>query len=257
MITGEVGAGKTLLARVLAHRMENSVKLAMLAHPCHTATELLRATADELGLATDRHDDRRDLVVKLERRLRSLNDRGRTILLILDEVQSMRDEALEEVRMMWNFTSEGKRLMQFVLIGQPELRRRLRKTQWESLQQRIALAFHLDVLDPVQAGQYILHRCRIAANEGCPLQFTRKAFDAIQGATGGAPRRINILCDNTLLLAYAAGETKITSKLVDKAAHEMTCWMGPDEDGEEPDDVDEPDTTSHSQLRIHREAAGE
>ena len=256
MVTGEVGAGKTLLARILARRLANSTKLAMLAHPCHTAAELLRSTADELGIATDRQDDRRDLVVKLERRLRTLHDRGRTALLILDEVQSMRDEALEEIRMMWNFESDDRRLLQFVLIGQPELRRRLRQPQWESLQQRIALAFHLDVLDPVEAGQYVLHRCRIAANEGCPLQFTRKAFDAIQAATGGAPRRINVLCDNTLLLAYAAGETKITSTLVDKAAHEMTCWMDPDLDPEMPDDVDPPETTSHQQLRIHREAAG-
>ena len=258
MITGEIGAGKTLLARMLSRRLDRIAQVAMVAHPCHTARELLRVTSDEFGVPVARDDGTRDLVIKLEKRLRHINDYGRAAVLIIDEVQSMHDDALEEVRMIWNFESEGKRLMQFVLIGQPELRQRLRLDQWESLQQRVVLAYHLDVLSAEETAEYILHRCRVAARAGCPLQFTRKAFEAIHAATRGAPRRINVLCDNALLLAYAAGRTRITPGFVDKAVREMTCW-GAADDNEAPPGGDDEGTppSGRTQLRLRREAAGE
>lgn len=258
LITGEIGAGKTLLARMLGRRLEKVVKVAMVSHPCHSARELLRSVAEELGIAVAREDDTRDLVVKLESRLRHIRQYGRTALLILDEVQSMQDEALEEVRMLWNFEHEGRRLMQFVLIGQPELRDRLRLAQWESLQQRIVLAYHIGALNAADTARYVLHRRQIAALAGCPLRFTARALETIHRATGGAPRRINVVCDNALLVAYAAEQTKITSTIINKVVREMTCWgsdyapLMPDGDDETPRD-EAPGTS----LRLHREAAGE
>ena len=257
LITGEVGSGKTLLARMVARRLDKAIRVAMVGHPCHSAHELLRATADGFDVPIKRDDDIRDLVVKIEQRLFHLNRRNRTAMLILDEVQSMPDEALEEVRMLWNFDDNGRRLIQFVLIGQPELRERILEEQWESLQQRVALAYHLGVLSVKDTVQYVLHRRQVAARRGCVLRFTARALEAVHRATGGVPRRINVLCDNVLLVAYVAGQTKVTSLMVDKALREMTCWdvtsMAPVND----DDGPARRLSPRRNLRVRREAAGE
>jgi len=257
MITGEIGAGKTLLARMVVGRLSKMIRGAMVTHPCHSARELLRATAECLDVAVKPEDDTHTLVKKLEQRLLRVSRRNRTALLILDEVQSMPDEALEEVRMMWNFEDAGRRLMQFVLVGQPELRDRLRLKPWESLQQRIALAYHLGALNAADTVRYILHRRQVAAMPGCPLRFTAKALEAIYRATAGVPRRINVVCDNTLLIAYVAGQTKITSAMVDKAVREMTCWDHPSAAAIGDDGGPRRRVTPRANLRVRREAAGE
>ena len=257
MITGEIGSGKTLLARMVARRLGKAVRVAMVTHPCHSPRELLRATADGFDVPVKHDDDIRDLVVKLEQRLCHMNRRNRTAMLILDEVQSMPDEALEEVRMLWNFDDNGRRLIQFVLIGQPELRDRLREEQWESLQQRVALAYHLGVLSVKDTVHYILHRRQVAARRGCVLRFTGRALEAIHLATGGVPRRINVLCDNTLLVAYVAGQTKVTSAMVDKAVHEMTCWDVKSVPPATGDGKPRRRLAPRSNLQVRREAAGE
>lgn len=258
LITGEIGAGKTLLARMVGRHLAKVVQVAMITHPCHSARELLRATVEALQASVKPDDDMRGLVVKLEQRLVRLNRRGGTALLILDEVQSMPDEALEEVRMMWNFEADGRRLMQFVLIGQPELRNRLCQDQWESLQQRIALAYHLGTLSLKDSAEYVLHRRQVAALPGCPLRFTARALTAIHNVTGGVPRLINVLCDNALLVAYASDQTKITTAIVTKVVREMTCWDSelapPPAEG---DDEPERQVAPRTNLRIRREAAGD
>lgn len=258
LITGEIGAGKTLLARMVGKGLDKAVRVAIVTHPCQSARELLCATAEGFDVPMAPGDGIHDLVTKLEHQLLRLRRRGRTALLILDEVQSMPDDALSEVRMMWNFEADGRRLMQFVLIGQPELRDRLRQEQWESLQQRIVLAYHLGVLSAAETKRYILHRRQVAAGPDCPLRFTARALGTIHKASGGVPRRINVLCDNALLVAYVAGQTKITSTMVAKAVREMTCWS-PDLAPLLADDDDKPSRRvgPRTNLRVRREAAGE
>ena len=125
---------------------------------------------------------------------------------------------------MWNWESEGQRLLQIVLVGQPELRIRLSEPRWESLRQRIVLSYHLGRLSAEQTAGYILHRIRVAAKGDGGPQFATEAMKAIHQASKGTPRLINSLCDNLLLAAYAKGQRQITAQIVDEVLGSMTAW---------------------------------
>ncbi|HHH75732.1 MAG TPA: hypothetical protein ENL03_01750, partial [Phycisphaerae bacterium] len=165
------------------------------------------------------------LISELEDKLGRLFRRGRLVALILDEVQDLPNEAMEQIRLMWNWEEKGQRLLQIVLVGQPELRDRLCEPRWESLQQRIVLSYHLGSLGPADTAKYILHRRKLAATNGCPLRFTIRALEDIYDVTKGIPRLINVLCDNALLSAYAANTYKINSAIVAKVVNNMTTWQ--------------------------------
>lgn len=224
LITGEVGAGKTFLSNVLASRLRDSTQVIMIAHPPDSAKQLLRALAEGLGVKVSAEDDKLSILLPLEKHLEKLQRRGRQVAVIFDEVQTMPDEALEEVRLIWNWEREGQRLLQIVLIGQPQLMERLRLPRWDSLQQRVAMSYHLGPLSQTDTARYILHHRKVASYNGCPLRFTVRALESIHSATRGIPRLINVLCDNALLAAYAKGTPKITSGLVAEVLRDMTCW---------------------------------
>ena len=232
MITGEIGSGKTFLGSMLSSRLGKAAQSVMVKHPPDSAKQLLRAVAEGLDVKVSRGDDKLTLVNRVEKALERLYRRRRLAALILDEVQSLPDQALEEVRFMWNWERDGQRLLQIVLIGQPELRERLRHGIWESFLQRIALSYHLDPLSREDAARYVLHRRDKAARNDSPLRFTSRSLEYIYAAARGVPRLINTICDNALLKAYAENSTTITGRIVAGAAREMTCWGV---DGEPPD----------------------
>jgi general secretion pathway protein A len=225
LITGEIGSGKTFLGSMLARRLGPKVEAAMVYNPPASPRQLVRAVAEGFGVPdVSAEDDKLALTTRLEQWLEDAYVRGRLAALILDEAQSLPDDALEEVRFLWNWERDGQRLLQIALIGQPDLRQRLQRPQWEAFQQRIVLSYHLGPLGPMDTVRYILHRRKTAAYNGSPLRFTRRALGYIHAASQGIPRLVNILCDNALLLAYARNETKITSAMVAKVLREMTCW---------------------------------
>jgi general secretion pathway protein A len=224
LITGEVGAGKTFLANMLAARLGPSCLVVDVPHPADSAKQLLRSVAEGVGIETSGETDKLSLVRQLKDRLDQLHRRGRIVAVILDEVQDLPNSAMEEIRLMWNWERNGQRLLQFVLVGQPELRDRLQEPRWESLQQRIVLSYHLGRLGLRDTAKYILHRRKVAASNGCPLQFTVRAIEQIYAATRGIPRLINILCDNALLTAYARSTYKINSDIISTVLRDMTCW---------------------------------
>ncbi len=224
LVTGEVGAGKTFLGSMLANQLGKSALVGNVRTPPDSAKQMLRAVAESIGIRVTKDDDKLTLANELEQKLSRHLRRGRLVALILDEVQDLPDEAMEQIRLMWNWEIEGQRMLQIVLIGQPELRDRLREPKWESLQQRIVLSYHLGNLTPADTARYVMHRRRVAAKDGCTLRFTIRALEDIHEITKGIPRLINVLCDNALLTAYAAETTKITSTIVAKVVNSMTTW---------------------------------
>ncbi len=223
LITGRVGAGKTLVSRSLARRLGPAVQTVVLKHPPRTAKSLLRALAEGVGLSLG-SADAHSLQSELQMHLQRLCRRGRLVCLVVDEAQDLPASALEEIRLLWNWESQSRRLLQIVLIGQPELRALLGRPRWESLRQRIVLSFHLTGLEPDDVPGYIQHRIELAGQGGARLEFTPHAVEQIARAAENLPRLINVLCDNCLLVGYSQKTHTIDEKIVQAVLDEMNCW---------------------------------
>jgi general secretion pathway protein A len=223
LVTGEIGSGKTFLSSMLASRLDGTSLVAHVRHPSDSGKQLLRAVAQALDIKASADEDRQTLVSRIEDQLKRLN-RRRVVAAILDESQDMADSAMEEIRLMWNWEADGRRLLQIVLVGQPQLRDRLMEEKWEALQQRVAMSYHLGRLSPKDTARYILHRRHIAAPSGSPLQFTIHALEGIYKASRGVPRLINMICDNALLLAYSKSTCKVSSGIIAEVLKDMTFW---------------------------------
>lgn len=216
LVTGEIGAGKTFLADVLASRLGADCQTLWLKHPADTARQLVRTVNRMIGLKGHAGADRLLLLEELEGYLLGQQHRGRLVALVMDEAQDLGDDALEELRLLWNLEHGGQRLLQIVLMGQSELRDRIHTPQWAALEQRIVMSYHLGPLTEAETAAYVLHRRRVAKVPGCRLKFTPNAMTLIYRSTGGIPRLISILCDNALLAGYAQGRHTINSAVIQK-----------------------------------------
>lgn len=225
MISGEVGAGKTFIGHLLLSRLGASCQAAILKNPAASGKQLLRALATGLGIRTEEEGDKLEMVVELQDYLVRMFRRDRLVAVIIDECQDLTAKSLEEIRLLWNWEQDGQRLLQIVLIGQPELRVRLLEPRWESLRQRIVLSYHLGHLTAADTENYVRHRLRVAAAEpGCRVEFLPQAMNEIYAATNGIPRLINVLCDNALLVGYARSQWNIDRQIVQDVLRDMTCW---------------------------------
>jgi general secretion pathway protein A len=224
LITGEVGAGKTFVGNMLGSRIGAGCQTVMIGNPPQSGKQLVVALSRRIGMNVRASADKTSLLEELERHLVGLNARGRLVALIIDEAQDLSPASLEELRLLWNWEQGGQRLIQMVLIGQPELRQRLLEPKWEALRQRVVLSYHLQHLSPTDAPAYIAHRLRVAGTDEGSAQFTPSALADIYAATNGIPRLINILCDNALLVGYAKGVRCIDSPIITEVVRDMTCW---------------------------------
>lgn len=224
LVTGEVGAGKTFVANMLAGRLGGDCLTVMMRNPPQSSKQLLRSMAVGAGMNVHANADRQSLIEELEGHLVRMHKRGRLVVLILDETQDLPSAALEELRLLWNWECEGNRLVQMVLVGQPELRKRLMEPKWEPLRQRIVLSYHLGPLSRQDTAAYVRHRIGVAAGDGCDVAFDGEAMDDIYGATSGIPRLVNVLCDNSLLVGFAKGSAVIGRAIVAEVLRDMTCW---------------------------------
>ena len=224
LVTGEVGSGKTFVGNVLCERLGPSAFTIMLKNPPQSAKQLLRAVAQRTGMNIRGGVDKMDLAASLEEHLLRLNSRGRLVALLIDESQDLGGASLEELRLMWNWEDRGRRLVQIVLLGQPELRERLQETKWEPLRQRIVLSYHLGRLRSDEVVRYVDHRLRMAGGRDEMVRFTAEALSAIHTATEGTPRLINVLCDNALLVGYSRGVHELDRDVVEEVLRDMTCW---------------------------------
>lgn len=224
LVTGEVGAGKTFLVNMLAARLGPGCLTVQMHNPPQSAKQLIRAVAQRVGMSVRSSADKLSLVEELEEHLIRLHNRGRLIALILDECQGFPPDPLEQIRLLWNWENKGQRLVQIVLVAQPELRRKFQQPAWEALRQRIVLSYHLGHLSAEDTAGYIDHRIRVASDDSNLVVFEPEARADIYAATNGIPRLINILCDNALLVGYARGSLVIDRPIVARVLRDMTCW---------------------------------
>ena len=231
-LTGEVGTGKTTVVRTLLSRVPHHADVAVILNPRVTPVEFLLTICEELGLgmADADRDSVKQMVDALNRRLLSAHAEGRRIIVIVDEAQNLSAEVLEQVRLLTNLETPTQKLLQIILIGQPELRELLDRTELRQLAQRITGRYHLEPLSREETRGYIRHRLRVAGAAG--EIFTPAALAEVHRLSTGIPRVINVTCDRALLGAYTQETRKITAALVRLAAGEVygrrfvPVWLG-------------------------------
>jgi general secretion pathway protein A len=231
-LTGEVGTGKTTVVRTLLSRVPHHADVAVILNPRVTPVEFLLTICEELGLgiADADRDSVKQMVDALNRRLLSAHAEGRRIIVIVDEAQNLSAEVLEQVRLLTNLETPTQKLLQIILIGQPELRELLDRTELRQLAQRITGRYHLEPLSREETLGYVRHRLRVAG--AAEDIFTPSALAEVHRLAAGVPRVINVTCDRALLGAYTQETRKVTSSLVRLAAGEvygrrfMPAWLG-------------------------------
>lgn len=219
-LTGEVGTGKTTICRCLLEQVPEETQVALVLNPLMTPRELLATICEELGVSTDGITDSNKLMVDaLNRYLLDQHANGRRVVVVIDEAQNLSPEALEQVRLLTNLETAKDKLLQMVLLGQPELRQLLQRQNLRQLSQRITARYHLAPLNQEETYAYIKHRMQVAGSQRNP--FRRSAMRALYHRSGGVPRLINIIADRSLAGAYARETASVTAALVNAAANEV------------------------------------
>ncbi len=221
-LTGEVGTGKTTLVRtLLQNRMPTNADVAVVLNPQISAREFLVTICEELGIdLPEERDSIKALIDALNRHLLAAHAEGRRTILVVDEAQNLAPDVLEEVRLLTNLETAKQKLLQIILIGQPELRELLARNDLRQLAQRITGRYHLQPLSRDETAQYIEHRLKVAGALG--EVFDRGARKEVYRLSKGVPRLINVICDRALLGAYAAESRRVTRRIVRRAAREIT-----------------------------------
>ncbi|MDQ3829960.1 MAG: AAA family ATPase [Candidatus Tectomicrobia bacterium] len=218
-ITGEVGTGKTLLCRALLDRLSRQVRTALIFNSFMSELDLLRSINEDFGIPP-MGATRKELIDHLNRYLIGEFSAGRNAVLIIDEAQNLAPPVLEQIRMLSNLETERGKLLQIVLVGQPELRKQLARPDLRQLNQRIALRYHLQPFNRQATEDYIKHRLLVAGSHGS-VKFSRGAMSSLFRRSNGVPRKINLLCDRAMLAAYVCGSSFIKSRHVRQAWLEL------------------------------------
>ena len=220
VITGEIGAGKTMVLRSLIEGLNGSnVITGHLVTTQLGAEDTLRMVGAAFGFRV-KDVPKSELLITLEAFLISQTSKGKRCLLIVDEAQNLTPRAVEELRMLSNFQFGNQALLQSFLVGQPEFREILQQPEMEQFRQRVAATCHIGPLDADETRGYIEHRLKCAGAKGKP-SFEPGVFDGIHKATGGIPRRINAVCDRLLLAGFLGGRTLITVADVAEVVREL------------------------------------
>jgi len=223
VITGEIGTGKTTLCRFFLNQLGKNVKTAFILNPHFSDIQLLEAIIKDFGLNAH-NKNRLSFISDLNKFLLSESEDGNNVILIIDEAQNLKPNQLEQVRLLSNLETEKEKLLQIILVGQPELNRRLNLYDLRQLQQRITVRYHVTPLDTFELKEYISHRLNIAGGQN-KITFTDEALEAITEFSFGTPRLINIICDRALLAGFVAESYVIDNGLVKKCLEELESYF--------------------------------
>ncbi len=218
-LTGEVGSGKTTLCRAVLSNLNSDVETAIILNPTLTGTQLLKAMLNDFGLEV-RGRDRLAYIETLNRFLLEQNRAGKNVALFIDEAQDLSPQLMEQVRLLSNLETDQHKLIQIILCGQPELKKRLSRPDLRQLKQRITVRYHIPPLTEQDTVMYIRHRLRVAGADG-KLLFKPGAVREVYRYSRGSPRLINAICDVALLAGYTARTWEIDARCARKAIHQL------------------------------------
>lgn len=218
-LTGEVGSGKTTLCRAVLADLDETVDTALILNPTLTETQLVRAILNDFGLDVQGRD-RLDHIEKLNEFLLERNRQGINVALLIDEAQDLSPQVIEQVRLLSNLETDQHKLIQILLCGQPELKRRLARPDLRQIRQRITVRYHLPPLTLQDTVMYIRHRLWVAGSDG-DVEFDASGVRDVYRYSRGSPRLINAVCDNALLAGYVERTRMIDSRCVKRAIQQL------------------------------------
>jgi general secretion pathway protein A len=224
LLTGEVGTGKTTLLHALLGQLDSSTNCAFLFNPRLTPLDFFQILFEELGIEK-KCETKADYLLTLNSFLIERLGRNEQTLLIIDEAQNLSPEMLEEIRLLSNLETPSSKLIQIILVGQPELKELLARPELRQLRQRIALRHHLRPFDERETWDYVDERLRKGGYSGKGI-FKRSALRQLYTLSGGTPRLINSLCDSALLLGYSQDKQVLDAAAIEEVAHDMELGPG-------------------------------
>lgn len=224
VITGEIGSGKTTLSRVLFRKLDPTTKTAVIRNTQLTAKDLIVLTLEEFEISSRPAETKTQLIGRLNEFLVDQLRQDANVVLLIDEAQNLKPSVLEEVRMLSNLETESEKLIQIVLMGQPELKSKLWLKELTQLRQRVSLHYHLAPLDDAEMVAYITHRLHVAGANGKPV-FGARALERIFTYTRGVPRLINAVCDRALLTGYVNESPTINETIIDEVSRELPALV--------------------------------
>lgn len=219
VITGEVGTGKTTLCRFFLTQLKSRVETAFILNPNFSDIELLEAIVSDFGLKT-KHRTKFSFIWELNRFLLRRSAFGNNIVLIIDEAQNLEPLQLEQVRLLTNLETAKDKLIQIILVGQPELNQKLELASLRQLRQRISVKYHVHPLEKHEIQNYITHRLRVAGSQG-RVHFSDDAIKVVSEVSKGIPRIINTLCDRALLAGFTSETNIIDGKIISQSLEEL------------------------------------
>ncbi|MFO7766136.1 MAG: XrtA-associated ATPase [Pelovirga sp.] len=220
LLTGEVGSGKTTLLRDIINKISGEMSLAMVFNTKVDGQQIIALINDDFGLKTE-GKDKVQLLNDLNDFLLEENAAGRQAVIIIDEAQNLCEEALEEIRLLSNLEADSFKLVQIILVGQPELKQIIARPSLRQLRQRISISCHLNPLNREEVEEYIFHRLGTVGKRDC-VNFAEGVFDAIYKFSGGTPRLINLICDYLMLSAFVEETRSIDMDMVSDAINELS-----------------------------------
>jgi len=222
VLTGEVGTGKTTICRFFLNQLGQSVKTAFILNPTFSETQLLESIVKDFGIDS-KSKDKLGMVFELNNFLLKESEAGNNLVLIIDEAQNLEPSLLEQVRLLSNLETEKDKLLQVILVGQPELNQRINLYDLRQLRQRIMVRYHIGPLEEEEIKNYINHRLDVAGAEK-RIEFNDEAIEIISRFSQGTPRLINMICDRAILAGFVAETNHIDSNILKRCVEELDSY---------------------------------